>query len=109
MKTLGVRTLDEWRSWLDGHHASESEIWLVFHKQHTGIACIEYKDALDEALCFGWIDSLVKRLDDRRFARKFTPRRADSRWSDVNRKRYAELEADGRLHAAGIARPPTDR
>lgn len=109
MKTLAVRTLDEWRSWLDRHHASESEIWLVFHKKHTGIACIEYTDALDEALCFGWVDSLVKRLDDRRFGRKFTPRKADSRWSDVNRKRYAELEAGGRLHAAGIARPPTDR
>jgi uncharacterized protein YdeI (YjbR/CyaY-like superfamily) len=109
VRTLSIRTLDEWRDWLDEHHASEPEIWLVFHKHHTGVTSIDYKAALDEALCFGWVDSLVKRIDDRRFARKFTPRRADSRWSDVNRKRYAALEASGRLHAAGIARPPTDR
>jgi uncharacterized protein YdeI (YjbR/CyaY-like superfamily) len=91
------------------HHASASEVWLIFHKQHTGVPSIEYKDALDEALCFGWVDSLIKRLDERRFARKFTPRREDSRWSDVNRKRYAELRASGRLKPPGIARPPTDR
>ena len=109
MKTLLVRTPDQWRDWLTGHHASQSEVWLIFHKQHTGVATIDYKDALDEALCFGWVDSLVKRIDDRRFARKFTPRRADSRWSTVNRKRYAELKACGRLKPPGIARPPTSR
>jgi uncharacterized protein YdeI (YjbR/CyaY-like superfamily) len=109
MKTLLVRTLDQWRDWLTDHHGSESEVWLIFHKRHTGVASIEYNDALDEALCFGWVDSLVKRLDDRRFARKFTPRRADSRWSAVNRKRYAELRAAGRLKPPGIQRPPTNR
>ena len=109
MKTLLVRTLDQWRDWLTEHHASESEVWLIFHKRHTGVASIDYKDALDEALCFGWVDSLVKRLDDRRYARKFTPRRADSRWSTVNRKRYAELKARGRLKPPGIKRPPTNR
>ena len=109
MKTLLVRTLDQWRDWLADHHASESEVWLIFHKRHTGVESIEYKDARDEALCFGWVDSLVKRLDDRRYALKFTPRRADSRWSTVNRKRYAELKADGRLKPAGLERPPTDR
>ena len=109
MKTLLVRTSGEWRKWLAKNHASESEVWLIFHKQHTGIESIDYQDALDEALCFGWVDSLVKRLDDRRFARKFTPRRANSRWSDVNRKRYAALEAEGRLKPPGIERGPTDR
>jgi uncharacterized protein YdeI (YjbR/CyaY-like superfamily) len=109
VKTLLVRTLDEWRDWLNEHHASETDVWLVFHKRHTGLASIEYKDARDEALCFGWVDSLVKRLDDRRYAQKFTPRRADSRWSAVNRKRYAELKAAGRLKPPGIERPPTDR
>jgi uncharacterized protein YdeI (YjbR/CyaY-like superfamily) len=103
VKTLLVRALDEWRHWLSDHHASESEVWLIFYKRATGVTSIDYKDALDEALCFGWVDSLVKRLDDRRFARKFTPRRAGSRWSAVNRKRYAELEAAGRL------KPPDSR
>jgi uncharacterized protein YdeI (YjbR/CyaY-like superfamily) len=106
MKTLRVRTLAQWRAWLRRHHAFESEVWLAFPKRHTGEASISYRDALDEALCFGWVDSLVKRLDDQRFARKFTPRRPDSRWSEVDRKRYAELKAAGRLQPPGIARAP---
>jgi uncharacterized protein YdeI (YjbR/CyaY-like superfamily) len=109
MKTLVVRTLDQWREWLTEHHASVAEVWLIFHKRETGVASIEYKDARDEALCFGWVDSLIKRLDDQRYARKFTPRKTDSRWSAVNRRRYAELKASGRVKSAGIERPPTDR
>jgi uncharacterized protein YdeI (YjbR/CyaY-like superfamily) len=109
MKSLFVRSPDQWRDWLDQHHASETEVWVTFFKRHTDAASIRHKDALDEALCFGWVDSLVKRLDDRRYAVKFTPRRPDSRWSAVNRKRYAELKAMGRLKRPGIARPPTAR
>jgi len=109
MKTLRVETLDRWRDWLDEHHASESEVWLVFYKQQTGVPSIKYEDALDEALCFGWVDSLIKRLDDRRYARKFTPRRPDSRWSDKNRQRYEELKASRRLKPAGIKQGPTGR
>ncbi len=109
MNTLLVRTLDQWREWLTEHHASEAAVWLIFHKRHTGVASIDYKDARDEALCFGWVDSLVKRLDERRYALKFTPRRVDSRWSAVNRQRYAELKASGRLKPPGIERSPTDR
>jgi uncharacterized protein YdeI (YjbR/CyaY-like superfamily) len=84
-------------------------VWLVFYKAHTGRRSIAYSDAIDEALCFGWVDSLVKRLDDARYALKFTPRKADSRWSAINRKRYAALKASGRLQPGGINRPPTDR
>lgn len=109
MKTLEVRNCEQWRKWLAKHHDSESEVWLVFHKRHTGRSSIAYNDALDEALCFGWIDSLVKRLDDDRYARKFTPRKPDSKWSTVNRKRYAQLQASGRLTPAGLERAPTDR
>jgi uncharacterized protein YdeI (YjbR/CyaY-like superfamily) len=109
VKTLAVRTPAAWRAWLDKHGATEREVWLVFHKQHTGVPSIGYKDALDEALCYGWVDSLIKRIDEARFARKFTPRKAESRWSDVNRKRYAELKADGRLKPTGIARAPGAR
>ena len=108
MKTFLAHTADQWRKWLDEHHDSESEVWLIFHKRHTGVASIAHKDALDEALCFGWVDSLVKRLDDRRYAVKFTPRRGDSRWSATNRKRYEALKASGRLKPAGISRAPTD-
>ena len=109
MKTFDARNLQQWRKWLAAHHDSESEVWFVFHKLHTGRACIAYRDALDEALCFGWVDSLVKRLDDARYARKFTPRRPDSKWSAANRKRYAQLKASGRLMPAGLNRPPTNR
>ena len=109
MQTLRVKTLDQWRDWLGEHHASEAEVWLVFYKRQTGVASIAYEDALDEALCFGWVDSLVKRLDDRRYAIKYTPRKPDSRWSDKNRRKYAALKASGRLQPAGIERPPTGR
>lgn len=109
MKTFDARNLEQWREWLASHHGSEPEIWLVFHKLHTGRASVSYSDALDEALCFGWVDSLIKRLDDDRYARKFTPRKPDSRWSEINRKRYAELEALGRMKPAGLSRRPTNR
>ena len=99
VKTFVAQTADQWRKWLDEHHDSESEVWLIFHKLHTGVASIAYLDALDEALCFGWVDSLVKRLDDSRYARKFTPRKADSRWSAINRKRYAALKASWQVEA----------
>src|SRR3954447_21845386 len=101
LKTLDVRTLAGWRRWLAEHHDSDTEVWLIFHKRHTGEPSVEYGDALDEALCFGWIDSLIKRLDDDRYARKFTPRKPDSKWSSVNRRRYAVLEASGRLMPSG--------
>ena len=109
LKTLDVGTLEEWRRWLAGHHGSESEVWLVFHKVHTGSASIAYEDSVDEALCFGWVDSLIKRLDEARYARKFTPRRPDSKWSAASRKRYAQLKASVRLMPPGLNRAPTDR
>jgi uncharacterized protein YdeI (YjbR/CyaY-like superfamily) len=106
MKTFDPRTLARWRKWLADHYASESEVWLIFHEQHTSKPSVAYLDALDEALCYGWIDSLVRRLDEDRYARKFTPRKPKSKWSTINVKRYAELEKAGRLNAAGKARSP---
>jgi uncharacterized protein YdeI (YjbR/CyaY-like superfamily) len=108
-RTLTVRSRKAWRTWLEGHHDSVAEVWLVFHKKHTGAPAVEYEDAVEEALCFGWIDSLVKRLDDDRYARKFTPRKTGSVWSASNRRRYASLEARGRLAPPGRARAPTGR
>jgi uncharacterized protein YdeI (YjbR/CyaY-like superfamily) len=84
-------------------------MWLVFYRRQTGRASIAYQDAVDEALCVGWVDSLIKRIDDSRYARKFTPRKADSRWSAINRRRYEQLKARGRLAPAGLDRAPTDR
>jgi uncharacterized protein YdeI (YjbR/CyaY-like superfamily) len=109
LKTLDVHTRAAWRRWLEKHHASQTEIWLVFHKKHTHRPSINLSDAIDEALCFGWVDSLIKRLDEDRYARKFTPRKPDSKWSTINRQRYAELKASGLLAPAGLARKPTSR
>ena len=106
MKTFAAATRARWRMWLAANHASATDVWLVFYKQHTGRPSVGYLDALDEALCYGWIDSLVRRLDDDRYARKFTPRKAGSKWSVINRTRYAVLEAAGRLAPAGKARSP---
>ena len=105
--TLDVRTRKQWRQWLSRHHASSPGIWLVRHKQHTGVTSMPYEDVVREALCFGWIDSLVKRLDDDRFAIKVTPRKPTSKWSDINRKRWNELETAGLLAPSGLAAPPT--
>src|SRR4051794_5924463 len=107
--TLEVQSRQEWRMWLNEHHVSQSEIWLVFRKRHTGVPSLSYTDAVEEALCFGWIDSLVRRLDDARYARKFTRRKADSKWSTINRRRYADLESRGLLAAPGVERAPTSR
>jgi uncharacterized protein YdeI (YjbR/CyaY-like superfamily) len=107
LKTVKAKTNAQWRRWLTKHHDSEREVWLIFHKPHTGRMSIAYEDAVNEALCFGWIDSLIKRLDDDRYARKFTPRKPGSRWSTVNQQRYAKLQAEGRLMAAGLSLAPT--
>jgi uncharacterized protein YdeI (YjbR/CyaY-like superfamily) len=106
--TLDVRTRKQWRAWLAKHHASSAGIWLVFHKAHTGVASITYEDMVREALCFGWVDSLIRRLDEDRYAYKVTPRKPTSKWSESNRKRWAELQAAGLLAPAGLASAPTD-
>jgi len=108
LKTLDLRSRARWRAWLEVNHGSASEIWLVFHKPHTGKTSIEYESSVEEALCFGWVDSLIRRLDDDCYARKFTPRKPDSFWSDLNRKRYAKVEALGLLAPAGRERAPSE-
>lgn len=109
LNTLDVESRQAWREWLQEHHRTECEIWLVFHKRHTTRESISYNDSVEEALCFGWIDSLVRRLDEDRYARKFTPRKPNSAWSTSNRQRYADLQARGLLAPAGLERPPTER
>lgn len=109
INTLDVRSRAEWRSWLREHHELEAEIWLLFYKRRTGLKSLSYTDSVEEALCFGWIDSIIRRIDDDRYVRKFTPRKANSRWSTANRRRYADLQARGLLEAAGLRLEPTSR
>lgn len=109
LTTLQLVSRQQWRAWLAKHHRTSPGVWLVRHKAHTGVKAIAYEDIVREALCFGWIDSLVKRLDADRYAIKVTPRKPTSKWSDLNRRRWAELEAAGLLTPAGRAAAPTDR
>jgi uncharacterized protein YdeI (YjbR/CyaY-like superfamily) len=109
MRALDARSRRQWRKWLAEHHASESGVWLVFHKSHTGVRSLSYNDAVEEALCYGWVDSIIRKIDAGRYARKFTPRKAGSKWSTANRLRYADLARRGRLAPAGVKRAPTNR
>jgi uncharacterized protein YdeI (YjbR/CyaY-like superfamily) len=101
---LYVTTRDEWRQWLEENHDSEHEVWLIFYKKHTCIPGILYNDAVEEALCYGWIDSIVKRVDDEKFVRKFTPRRKNSRWSQLNKNRARKMIKEGKMTEAGLAK-----
>lgn len=108
LATLEIGSRQEWRTWLARHHKLSPGVWFLFYKKHTGLNSIPYEDAIREALCYGWIDSIIKRLDDDRYLLKFTPRKPTSKWSDVNRRRWAELKAAEQLTAAGLAAAPTD-
>jgi uncharacterized protein YdeI (YjbR/CyaY-like superfamily) len=103
-KTLYVKNRDEWRAWLADHYESETEVWLIYYKKHTGQPRISYDHAVEEALCFGWIDSIVKRIDDEKFAQKFTPRRDYTRWSALNKRRVRKLIREGRMTEAELAK-----
>jgi uncharacterized protein YdeI (YjbR/CyaY-like superfamily) len=103
IKAVHLTTREAWRKWLARHHASETEIWLIFFKQHTGKRALTYNEAVEEALCYGWIDSIVRRRDDETYLRKFTPRRTGSKWSAMNVKRVRKLVRAGMMTDAGLA------
>lgn len=94
---------DDWRAWLEQNHATASELWLGFWKKHTGHDGLTYPEAVEQALCFGWIDGVLNRIDDRRHRIRFTPRRPGSSWSRVNVERVAALEREGLMTDAGRA------
>lgn len=102
-KTVHVTNRQDWRQWLEKNHDKEKEVWLIFYKKHTGKPRVPYDEAVEEALCFGWIDSIVKRIDDEKYAQKFTPRKADSNWSELNKKRVKKMMQEGRMTEAGLA------
>jgi uncharacterized protein YdeI (YjbR/CyaY-like superfamily) len=108
LELLQVTSRRAWRAWLKKHHTSSPGVWFEFHKAHTGTKSIPYEHMVREALCFGWIDSLVKRLDADRYAIKVTPRKPTSKWSQLNRTRWTELKDAGLLSPAGLAAAPTN-
>lgn len=99
---LYFATADEFRRWLEENHERETEAWLGFYKKGAAKSGISNKEAVDEALCFGWIDGIRKKVDDDRYKNRYTPRRPRSNWSAVNIKRMNELIAEGRVHPAGL-------
>ncbi|MBD3287960.1 hypothetical protein GF337_04080 [candidate division KSB1 bacterium] len=101
MNQLYVKTRNEWRNWLSEHHDKVPEVWLVFYKKETGQPSIDYGASVEEALCFGWVDSLIKKIDDAKYARKYTPRNDDSVWSESNKKRVAKMIDQGKMTESG--------
>lgn len=97
-------SLQEWREWLAKNHDTQKETWLIFYKKHTAKPCISYEHAVEEALCWGWIDSIIKRIDDNSYARKFTPRSDTVKWSELNLDRMRKLIKQGKVTAAGMAK-----
>jgi len=99
-----AKTRKQWRAWLEKHHSTKKEIWLVYYKKHAGKPSVPYNDAVEEALCFGWIDSTVKTIDKDSYAQRFTPRNAKSVWSEPNKERVRLLIAKGLMTPAGLAK-----
>lgn len=93
---------DSFRAWLETNHNKSLGIWMIFYKKHTNAKCIEYKEALEEALCFGWIDSIIKKVDDTSYVRKFTPRSNTTNWSDLNKKIVLSLIENGKMTQIGL-------
>ncbi len=96
-ETLYVSTREAWRDWLAAHHEDALDIWLVSYKKHTGRPSVPYNDAVEEALCFGWIDSIRKGIDEDRYAQRYTPRREGSGYSQLNKERLARLIEQGQV------------
>jgi uncharacterized protein YdeI (YjbR/CyaY-like superfamily) len=103
MEPTFFATPDEFRAWLDQHHESETELLVGFHKKGSGRPGITWPQSVDQALCFGWIDGVRRRIDDASYSIRFTPRKARSNWSAINVKRVAELTELGLMRPAGTA------
>jgi uncharacterized protein YdeI (YjbR/CyaY-like superfamily) len=99
---LQLASPEEWEAWLDAEHASSDGVWLKFAKKGSGVTTVVYAEALDVALCFGWIDSQVMALDERFYLQKFTPRRSKSKWSKINVEKIEALTKAGRMRPAGL-------
>ena len=102
MKTVEVKNRAEWRAWLTANYDKEVEVWLIYYKKKTGKTSVEYGASVEEALCYGWVDSIIKKLDDTKYARKFTPRKESSKWSPSNKKRVEQLIREGLMTEHGL-------
>ena len=107
-ETLYVTTREGLRNWLLKNHKAQKEIWLVRYKKATKKPSIDYVQAVEEAICFGWIDGFEKSLDAERYVTRFTPRRPGSNWTDTNKARARKMIAEGKMNAAGRAALPKD-
>lgn len=102
LETIDVESAADWRAWLRNNHLSNEGVWLTFHRKALAKPTLSYEEAIEEALAFGWIDSVIKKIDDRRYARKFTPRRPGSIWSSSNIERVNRLGREGRMTKWGL-------
>jgi uncharacterized protein YdeI (YjbR/CyaY-like superfamily) len=100
-EALHVTGREEWREWFKRNHASKREIWLIYYRQHTGRPRIPYDGAVEEASCFGWVGIIVRKIDDERFAQRFTPRTGKSRLSESSKKRAVKIVKMGGMTEAG--------
>lgn len=107
-ETLYVTDRQDFRRWLEENHKSNKEIWLIQYKKAAKKPSINYVEAVEEALCFGWIDSTEKSMDIERYATRFSPRRPKSNWTDTNKERARKLIAEGKMTEAGFASLPAD-
>ncbi|OQX77595.1 MAG: hypothetical protein B6D64_08075 [Bacteroidetes bacterium 4484_276] len=102
MKELTFETREDFRHWLDDNHQSSQGVWVVYFKKHTKTQSISYNEAVEEALCFGWIDSKVRTIDELRYKQVFTPRNPKSMWSELNKQRIAKMMGAGKMKPAGL-------
>jgi uncharacterized protein YdeI (YjbR/CyaY-like superfamily) len=102
LPTMPFPSTTEWERWLEENHAESKGVWIKMAKKGSGIDSVRYPEVLESALCFGWIDGRREPLDERYFLQRFTPRRARSRWSRINREKAERLIADGRMRPAGL-------
>lgn len=108
MKTFYAPNRKAWRNWLENNHDKEKEVWLVYYRKSTGKPTVSYNDAVEEALCFGWIDSIEKGVDPERFMGRFTPRKPKSNWSESNRARAKRLIEQNLMNPSGRKALPED-
>ncbi|MCI0549658.1 MAG: hypothetical protein L0287_01750 [Anaerolineae bacterium] len=107
-ETIYVTTSDEFRKWLLKNHKTKKEIWLIRYKKATKKPSLNYVEAVEEAICFGWIDNIEKSMDAERFALRFSPRRPKSNWTNTNKERARKMIAEGRMTEPGRATLPPD-